>query len=340
MSDFKFDCPHCNQSLEAPEEMLGEQINCPACNGAIKIPAPAAKFEQSAPSLATSTTAESPSKAEPMVSPDSPDGAIDKTLLSTLLKDLQLGVDEELFFLGKTVTVAVLGWKTRCYNLMVSSRRVLAIDKDKDGKISRKEYVFENITRTDVDKGFINNTLNIVLAALPDQHIKFDFTNNVEMCHLEAIVDYIKKNKQVFAAPVVDTGPLSAIERLQFRKFISEQSGMNIQEVDSYIESISDSDKEGLIIAFRNQIGAKTSEGAGTVGSSVTTVNIVNDNSSQPECPKCGSKQTTFNRQGFSAGKAVAGVLLTGGIGLLAGGFGKNKILIACMKCGHKWKVG
>jgi len=39
MSDFKFNCPHCNQSLEAPEDMLGEAIECPACNGSIQIPA-------------------------------------------------------------------------------------------------------------------------------------------------------------------------------------------------------------------------------------------------------------------------------------------------------------
>ena len=40
MADFKINCPHCKQSLEAPEEMLGQQINCPTCNGAISLPAP------------------------------------------------------------------------------------------------------------------------------------------------------------------------------------------------------------------------------------------------------------------------------------------------------------
>jgi hypothetical protein len=41
MSDYRFDCPRCGQSLEAPEEMLGETIDCPSCNGQIQIPAPA-----------------------------------------------------------------------------------------------------------------------------------------------------------------------------------------------------------------------------------------------------------------------------------------------------------
>jgi hypothetical protein len=38
MSDFKFNCPHCQQPFEAPGEMLGQEINCPTCNGAITLP--------------------------------------------------------------------------------------------------------------------------------------------------------------------------------------------------------------------------------------------------------------------------------------------------------------
>jgi hypothetical protein len=40
MSDCKFECPLCGQSLEAPEDMLGEIIDCPSCNGQIQIPVP------------------------------------------------------------------------------------------------------------------------------------------------------------------------------------------------------------------------------------------------------------------------------------------------------------
>ena len=32
MHDIKFNCPHCGQSLEAPEEMHGQSIICPTCN--------------------------------------------------------------------------------------------------------------------------------------------------------------------------------------------------------------------------------------------------------------------------------------------------------------------
>jgi hypothetical protein len=40
MSDFKFNCPHCSQHLEAPEELLGQAIQCPSCNGPIRLPEP------------------------------------------------------------------------------------------------------------------------------------------------------------------------------------------------------------------------------------------------------------------------------------------------------------
>jgi hypothetical protein len=38
MPDFKFNCPHCKQSLEAPDEMLGQTIECPSCKGKIVLP--------------------------------------------------------------------------------------------------------------------------------------------------------------------------------------------------------------------------------------------------------------------------------------------------------------
>lgn len=56
------------------------------------------------------------------------------------------------------------------------------------------------------------------------------------------------------------------------------------------------------------------------------------------KCPKCGSAQLTANKKGFGVGKAAAGAILTGGIGLLAGGIGSNKILITCLACGFQFK--
>ncbi len=39
MPEITFQCPKCNQKLEAPAEMAGEVIECPSCQSEITIPA-------------------------------------------------------------------------------------------------------------------------------------------------------------------------------------------------------------------------------------------------------------------------------------------------------------
>jgi len=58
----------------------------------------------------------------------------------------------------------------------------------------------------------------------------------------------------------------------------------------------------------------------------------------QVKCPKCGSSQITANKKGYSVGKAAAGVILTGGIGLVAGAIGSGAVKITCLSCGNSWK--
>lgn len=64
------------------------------------------------------------------------------------------------------------------------------------------------------------------------------------------------------------------------------------------------------------------------------------ESTTEIRCPKCSSNQLTSNKKGFSGTKAVGGALLTGGIGLLAGTIGSNKIIITCLACGNKFKPG
>jgi predicted nucleic-acid-binding Zn-ribbon protein len=56
------------------------------------------------------------------------------------------------------------------------------------------------------------------------------------------------------------------------------------------------------------------------------------------KCPKCGSKQVSANKKGFSVGKAVGGVVVAGGVGVLAGTIGKDDVIITCLSCGHQWE--
>ncbi len=57
-------------------------------------------------------------------------------------------------------------------------------------------------------------------------------------------------------------------------------------------------------------------------------------------CPKCNSTELTSNKKGFSGSKALAGTVLTGGLGLLAGTIGGQNVLITCLKCGYQYKAG
>ena len=71
--------------------------------------------------------------------------------------------------------------------------------------------------------------------------------------------------------------------------------------------------------------------------------NPINQQTQQEEyicCPKCLSRELHAEHKGFSGGKALAGALITGGIGLLAGTIGSNDTQITCLKCGNKFKAG
>lgn len=60
------------------------------------------------------------------------------------------------------------------------------------------------------------------------------------------------------------------------------------------------------------------------------------------KCPVCGSEQVFASKKGFGTKKAIAGAVLTGDalLSALAGGLGKDRIVITCLKCGHKFSPG
>jgi hypothetical protein len=66
MPGLKFPCPHCKQSLEAPEEMLGETISCPSCQGSIEIPDPRRQRPAPHPPQSTKAALAHPQEQQPM----------------------------------------------------------------------------------------------------------------------------------------------------------------------------------------------------------------------------------------------------------------------------------
>ena len=60
--------------------------------------------------------------------------------------------------------------------------------------------------------------------------------------------------------------------------------------------------------------------------------------SAMAKCPRCGSTSLSGNKKGYGVGKGVVGAAALGPIGLVAGNIGAKKVVVTCMKCGHKFR--
>jgi predicted RNA-binding Zn-ribbon protein involved in translation (DUF1610 family) len=59
--------------------------------------------------------------------------------------------------------------------------------------------------------------------------------------------------------------------------------------------------------------------------------------SQKTRCPKCNSLNIKSGTKGFGLGKAVAGAVVLGPGGLLAGLHGRKNMEFQCLSCGKKW---
>jgi len=57
-------------------------------------------------------------------------------------------------------------------------------------------------------------------------------------------------------------------------------------------------------------------------------------------CPRCDSMNIESGQKGYGWGKAAAGAVLLGPVGLAAGMFGRKKVAFICQDCRKKWKQG
>lgn len=70
------------------------------------------------------------------------------------------------------------------------------------------------------------------------------------------------------------------------------------------------------------------------------TIKKNNTDNNKIRCPKCKSINVIGGKKGFSGTQAVGGAIITGGIGILAGTIGSNKVELSCLSCGNKFKPG
>ena len=66
MSEFKFNCPKCDQHLKCDEQFAGREIQCPNCDHLIRIPAVAGQTANYQPEVGqTWATHVGPGRAHP-----------------------------------------------------------------------------------------------------------------------------------------------------------------------------------------------------------------------------------------------------------------------------------
>ena len=97
MASQKFNCPHCQQKLEAPEEYSGKVINCPACQGQIQVSAP----PPPPPALSIGRhTAAAPISPPPPVPAAAPSGLLEFPAAAPLGKRIAAKILDYLFLVA------------------------------------------------------------------------------------------------------------------------------------------------------------------------------------------------------------------------------------------------
>ena len=137
--------------------------------------------------------------------------------------------------------------------------------------------------------------------------------NNVSEKRLENKINEDKKN----ALLKVETDKKNALLKIEIDKKLAElKINENERKIDESIENISVSMTDLNKKIKSDQLKLKQNKADEPI-----------------RCPKCGSVQVVPMKKGFGVGKAFVGVVATGGIGLLAGGIGANKVELHCLKC-------
>ncbi len=227
--------------------------------------------------------------------------------------------------------------------LVITDKRMLFLRHRKKSDFYKLELDYTDLSNISYEKGLMSGKIILSVGAKIEE---FDFIPNrllEQACNIvkKKRKDLTELKKEEIIKQETNT-ELNALEKLQFKKFLAEQSGMNLSDVDEFLSGTPQVEIDELIRAFkkntRTELANKSiADVKKSEPSSPQVMRVINEDASMPSCPKCKSKQVSYNKQGFGVGKAAVGVVLTGGIGLLAGGINKNKIVLTCLNCGNHW---
>lgn len=208
--------------------------------------------------------------------------------------------------------------------------------------IKKNEFHFSNILRIKQSKGIIFSKIGLKYE---NTEIEFDYILNKYFQHTVQQIERRMKlvNEEIIKEKLLQENNvnLTPLEKIKFKKFIGEQGGMNISEVEHFLNVTPQVEVNEIIVDFKKSLTSFLKEDISNLKNSnvlhTQVIKVINEDSTLPTCPKCKSKQVNLGKQGFGVGKAFVGAVLTGGIGLLAGGINKNKLILTCLNCGNTW---
>jgi Bacterial PH domain len=226
--------------------------------------------------------------------------------------------------------------------LVTTNNRILFITHSVFSGTKKNEFQFANILDINSSKGMMFSKLGLKYE---NNEIEFDYILNKYVQHtVQQIELRIKNAKEVKIEEKLiqeNNVELTPLEKIKFKKFLGEQGGMTISEVDNFLSVTPQNEIHEIIKDFKKSSTGHLKQDISVpkIQSTPQTqvVKVMNDDPTLPTCPKCKSKQVNIGKQGFGVGKAFVGAVLTGGIGLLAGGINKNKLILTCLNCGHHW---
>ena len=180
--------------------IMDEMKPCPHCGG--QILAVARKCKHCKQWLVPQDTTSSGGEGFVM-SPEAPPGAVDGGCVSAFAADWSPLPEEQMFFFQETHSftgpeAGMAGFFPTCYHLMISNRRVLAIAKDKKGKVASNAFHLDQVKIAQTTQKTLTHFFEMVVADPGERLVNYKFGAAVKQEWVAAAVDFISRCKGGF----------------------------------------------------------------------------------------------------------------------------------------------